>query len=176
MIIGIIIWLALISLLVGVAFYYIVKAIKKSINRDYKYSINIYKRGFEKGDLPLIKLKIRNKYKYFLIDTGANINMIAHDSYKDIVGKGEVHMVDSVTVSGVNSTDKSAPIPVVEEVISTGKSKFTEKFSINKEWEFTRKTISANAGVDIVGILGSPFFKSAKWVLDLDELVVWVRR
>lgn len=79
-----------------------------------------------KTSFPLIKLRIRNKYRYFLIDTGANINLISKTAYKSIVGKGQVKLVDNNVVSGMGTTEITNAVPVVEDTISIGRDRFVE--------------------------------------------------
>jgi hypothetical protein len=76
----------------------------------------------------------------------------------------------------MGTTEITDAVPVVEDTISIGRDRFVEYFTISDDWDFARKQISDVAGVDIVGILGSPFFKKAKWVLDFEELVIWVKK
>lgn len=176
MVIGMSLWLLCVIMIIVGGFTIIYKAIKNNINTNYRYSINLYKEGFDKTNFPLIKLRIRNKYRYFLIDTGANINLISKTAYKSIVGKGQVKLVDNNVVSGMGTTETTNAVPVIEDTISVGRDRFVEHFTISDDWDFARKQISDVAGVDIVGILGSKFFKKAKWVLDFEELVIWVKK
>lgn len=176
MAIGISLWLLFVIMIIVGGFIFIYRTIKNNINTNYRYSINLYKEGFDKTSFPLIKLRIRNKYRYFLIDTGANINLISKTAYKSIVGKGQVKLVDSNVVSGMGTTETTDAVPVIEDTISVGRDKFVEHFTISDDWDFARKQISDVAEVDIVGILGSKFFKRAKWVLDFEELVIWVKK
>lgn len=176
MVIGMSLWLLCVIIIIVGGFIFIYKTIKNNINTNYRYSINLYKEGFNKTNFPLIKLRIRNKYRYFLIDTGANINLISKTAYKSIVGKGQVKLVDNNVVSGMGTTETTDAVPVVEDAISVGRDRFIEHFTISDDWDFARKQISDAAEVDIVGILGSKFFKRAKWVLDFEELVIWVKK
>lgn len=174
--IGLIVWSIIVLGIIGAGFWGIYSSIKNSLKNDYKYCINLHKVGFEKTNYPIIKMKIRNKYKYFLLDSGANINALSKDVLTSIMKKEDsLKIVGNGQVLGIGATEDVA-IPVIEETISVGRDKFIEEFRVIDNWEATRKAMSKAAGVEIVGLLGAEFFQRAKWVLDFESLVVWVKK
>jgi hypothetical protein len=174
--IAIILWIIGVILLILVGFYFIVKKLNKSNSIDYKYKIDFNKVGFENTDYPLIKLKIRGKYKHFLLDSGANINAISFKAMKSLVKEDELlEIVGNNKISGIEGESQES-YQVIRETISINKDKFTEPFSLMTSWESLRSQISKAAKVDVIGLLGSEFFSKAKWVLDFDKLVVWVKK
>lgn len=174
--IGLIIWSIIVLGIIGMGFWGIYSSINNSLKNDYKYCINLHKVGFEKTNYPIIKMKIRNKYKYFLLDSGANINALSQEVLSSIMKKEDsLKIVGNGQILGIGATDNVA-IPIIEENISVGRDKFIEEFRVVDNWETTRKAMSQAAGVEIVGLLGAEFFKRAKWVLDFESLVVWVKK
>ena len=155
---------------------YIAKVVKGTVNRDYKYHINLHKEGYRRAEFPMVKVKIRNKYKFFIVDSGANTNMIARSSYKEIVGDGAIKSSSSVEVSGIGTSEgASASSPVVLETINVGEDGFEEEFCILSDWDHTKDMVEKLSGIAVVGVLGAPFCKTAKWVIDFDKLVIWVK-
>ena len=174
--IGLIVWSIIVLGIIGAGFWGIYSSIKNSLKNDYKYCINLHKVGFEKTNYPIIKMKIRNKYKYFLLDSGANINALSKDVLTSIMKKEDsLKIVGNGQVLGIGATEDVA-IPVIEETISVGRDKFVENFLVSEDWETTRKYISDNCGVEVIGLLGSEFFQKARWLIDFDNLVIWVKK
>lgn len=176
-IVGFVIWCVIVLGIIGTALYQIVISVKKVINKDFKYCINIHKEGFDKLKVPLIKMRIKNKYKYFLVDSGATHNVLSKESFKNISKKeDEVKIVDNLAILGISGGDENKTMPVIEEVISIGRDKFTQNFIVSENWEATKKYISDNCGIEVIGLLGSEFFQKARWVIDFDNLVIWVKK
>lgn len=171
--IGLYIWLLCITAIIVGAFYSIFKKVGR--NSPYKYSVNIHKGGFKKTKFPMIKLRIRGKYRYFLVDTGANVNLMDLESYGEIVGDGQVKQVDNGAVAGLGS-EESVHAAIVEEDIVIAREKFTEEFLINDQWKFSREQIVKGSGINVVGILGSGFFERAKWMIDFENLIIWAKK
>lgn len=175
--IGLIIWSVFVFGIISAGFYGMIKQIKGCLDREFKYCINIHKEGFDKLKAPLIKMKIKNKYKYFLVDSGATHNILSKEAFKSISKKDdEVKIVDNIAILGVNGGDTNKAVPVIEETISVGRDKFVENFLVSEDWETTRKYISDNCGVEVIGLLGSEFFQKARWLIDFDNLVIWVKK
>lgn len=171
------IWLALVLTIVVGGFYLIYTSISNTFNRDFKYQINLHKEGFRRSQFPIVKVKIRDSYKFFIVDSGANINMMSKSCYKEIVGKGSIKGSKPMQVSGIGSESSDANImPMVLETIKVGDDSFEEEFGILDSWEHAREQAAKASGLPIVGVLGSPFCKTAKWVIDFEELVIWVKR
>lgn len=177
--IGLVLWSVLVLGIIGCVGSMILKSINSTLNRDYKYAINIDKKGFKLSNLPFIKLKIRGKYRYFLIDSGASVNLLSEKAMlKDSNFKDTANVIGSDSVLGVGSSSEDTPItiPIVEETISFKGDKFKEEFRLSDSWESIRDAVRKESGIEVYGLLGSPFIAKAKWVLDLEDLVVWVRR
>lgn len=168
-------WLGVITIISVGGFYKIYKTIKETIDRDYKYSINFDEVGFSKGNYPVVKFKIRNKYKYFLLDSGAGGNIIAKEALSSIMSNSDtIKIVDKGIITGVGGGEEVTPI--IEEQISIGRDKFIETFRITDTMGDVRKLMKETSGLDIIGVIGSEFFNKSKWVLDFDNLVIWVKK
>jgi len=172
---GIIIFLGIISVIAVTAFYKMFKSIKRSIDRDYKYHININKKAFHRSCYPIIEVEIKGHKKNFLIDTGSPFNMINESCMDSIYEENDkVNIIRTHTIVG--STGKQDEQQVILEDIYINGEKFTEEFSVSNMDNGCKPIIDAVSGVKTSGLLGAEFFHKAKWSIDLDSLVVWVKK
>lgn len=154
---------------------FILKKTYKSIKDEYKYYIN-FKGDFKNSNIPIIKLKIRGKYKYFLLDSGANINILSKEMLPTIMKQSDnIKVVGDKSVVGIGSNCED-PAFVISETISIGKDKYEENFTVLDNWENSRREISKLSNIQVIGILGAEFFKKSKWMIDFDKHVVWVKK
>ena len=171
------VWLLIIAIIIIIGIGFIGKSIKNTINRDYKYQIKLHKEGYRRSNFPIVKVKLRNKYYFFIVDSGANMNLIAKSCYKDIVGNGQIEASKQMDIKGIGSSEETiTSTPIVLETVEIESDSFKEEFGILDSWEYTRREVSKVSGLNIVGVLGAPFCNTAKWVLDFEELIIWVKK
>lgn len=140
------------------------------INNQNKYKI-YFKESFKRTDLPIIGLKINGKYEWFLVDSGASCNLIKQSYFDTIKDKPE--LIEN------------------KEGIYTGsdqiKSEYCNFDLSYKDLEFNNETFNiaqlnvfdvnkTKYGMDIVGIVGSPFFKKYQWKIDFENMVIWINK
>ena len=171
-----IIWAIVVTSIIVIAFYKIAKFYKKDYKEFSKYYININKRGFNISKCPLIKLKINGKFKYFLLDTGAAVNALSMEGMKQIYNDDHVFsVIGQQQLVGINgTTDKY--FKIIEETVSFNKDKVKTTFVVTDALEESIKNTKELCGIEFLGILGAEFFNKARWVLDLESLVVWVKK
>ena len=167
---GLIIWGIVVITIIAVFIY---KA-GSNINNQYKYNINIDKVGFDKFKLPLIKLNIRGLDKYFLVDTGANSNVLSMDIIDLPEFEDKIHVVGELTQLGGGGV--SEVVKEIQECVRTEDEAFTIKFSVSNSYKNLADAIKAETGLEVVGLIGSPFLEKAKWIIDLDSLVIWAKK
>lgn len=171
----VIFWSIFVGLVIGLGLFFIIYKMIKELSIKNKYYIEFFK-GKNKDSLPLIRLKIRDKYRLFLIDTGANVNVLAAQALKHIMDKNDVlEIVGTDNVSGIGSDSKD-DFKIVRETVSYNGEEFKEDFVIMDNWEEVRNRIAENCGKSIVGILGANFFEKHRWLLDFEKRVVWVNK
>lgn len=172
-----IIWSIFVLLTIFLLFKNIIKTINNTMNREFKYSINFNKDSFNKTNYPLIKVRIKDKYKYFLVDTGANTNIVS-STIMDTLYKNtdQIKVVGNTKILGVGDNSNSNSSPIIEETIHIQGEKFIETFNVISSWEEARLAISDACKIDVVGILGSEFFKKSKWVIDFEQCIIWVKK
>lgn len=157
----------IVLLILGFGLAFLFNDIRNRINNSNKYRV-CFKKGFKKCGLPLIKLKINGKLEWFLLDTGANSNVLKESYFNSLEEKPEI-----LGEQKHNNTDNEIQSLVIELDLSYNKVKFgLEKFNIIKLGTFENTW----NGYNIVGIIGSPFFERNKWAFDFENLVVWINR
>jgi len=155
----------------------------------YKYKLKISGDGINKASYPLIEVELNGVKKIFMIDTGADANIIADQDYrnnemlKDLPVKRESHIIGvsshfvcphcnkNIVFEAVNGT-----IPVVEMDIKIGEETFTDEFIITSNWGAIQNEIEERCGIKPFGLLGATLFNKAKLVIDFDELIVWKKK
>lgn len=179
--IGLYIWAILILIIIGLGFYYIRRslliAFKNTINRDISGSVDIHKEGYNRSKFPIIKAKIRGKYKYFLVDTGANVNILDYNLYQELVNGEIIYSSNTkIKITGPGTAGEPEDVSIVTEDVTIKDITIKIEFALNKAWEEARKQVSNSSGLPIIGILGSEFCNDSKWMIDFDNLIIWVKK
>lgn len=171
-----IIFLMCISVIIAVIGISLYKRFKPVFTEEYKYYIGLSKRekivfdSLEKVGIPVVKMTVEGKRYHFILDSGADYSLI---NSKFIPSLNQEKLIyggkqDTTTVSGDSMESLEVTIP-----ISYRNQVFNEKFlSTNLSSVF--KMVGDRAGIEIVGLLGSNFFKEHRWTLDFDKMVVWL--
>jgi len=130
-----------------------------------KLSINI-KECLEKSGFPLIPITSNNKSMYFLADTGCDVSTL-DSKYLDQL---DVELLD----------EKGKMFGIEGNAAEVGYCKF--KFAY-KEYPMTGKFQTQlldslnffyeQAGIIVVGILGSDFFKRHGFIINYDDLIIY---
>ena len=160
----------IVLLTLGFGLSFLITDIRKRINNSNKYRV-CFKESYKRTDLPVISLKINGKYEWFLVDSGASCNLIKQ-SYFDTI-KNKPKLIENK--NGIYTGSDQIKSEYCNFDLSYKSTKFKDEtfniaqlnvFDINK----------AKYGMDIVGIVGSPFFKKYQWKIDFDEMVIWINK
>ena len=144
--------------------------IKKLFNKIFKKSkreVMSFKQGFDLTEMPIITFYQGDKKFNFLLDTGANDNIIDKSvldsiEYKEIESKSKVFGAEGI-LREVSSC----------EITLTYKStEYTYKYLIN-DLKDAFAHIKQDTGVTLHGLIGSKFFNKYKYVLDFEELIAY---
>ena len=162
--IGIVVLLALI----GVGFVF--TDMKRRINSQNKYKI-CFKESYKRTDLPVVSLKINGKYEWFLVDSGASCNLIKQSYFDTIKDKPEL----VTNKDGIYTGSDQIKSEYCSFDLSYKTTKFKgEIFNIAQLNVFDIN--KSKYGMDIVGIVGSPFFNKYNWTIDFNDLVIWINK
>ena len=169
----------LFTILIGVPMFYMVKHIKDIIMKDYIFDIKFvklsksklqFKKDYLNHKLPIVKVFIKDIEFNFLIDTGADTNIINESVYEGTKEEAAVQVGQTVmaTASGfVNSKTVNVKFKAQD-------SEFFEEFAV-MDLTAPFAALLKDNGVQISGILGSRFFNKHKWAIDFDNLVLWTK-
>ena len=157
----------IVLLILGFGLAFLIIDIRKRINNSNKYKV-CFKKGFKKCGLPLIKLKINGKLEWFLLDTGANSNVLKDSYFNNLELKPE-----KIKESTYHSAENELSSFEIECDLSYNKTNFKdEQFTVAKLNTFEEPW----NGFNIIGIIGSPFFSRYRFQFDFEDLVVWINK
>lgn len=126
-----------------------------------------FREAMDLTSLPIVTFYQGDKKFNFLLDTGATLSVINQAVLESITHTttdrvGELFGVDGVkrevSYTSINLTYKN--------------KEYTEEFQVLDMQEAIDQ-VKAESGVNMVGIIGSEFFRKYKYVLDFDELVAY---
>lgn len=125
--------------------------------------------GLEKVGLPIIVTSGRLKNICFLIDTGATINSIFNFVYEHF--KDEFKLVgDHSRIMGIEGNYKEYPI--VEGTLTFDNTDYTAEFSVVDMSDAVAQ-VQQETGLQLHGVLGTPFLVENKWILDFEQQKVF---
>lgn len=156
--------------------YYMVKDLKKSIDRDYKFLMEFDKEGFNSSELPLIKIKIFDKYRYFLVDSGANDNVLCYNTISKYPEFENLKVLNKIKSFVGANADESDECKLVSTDITINKDKFNDEVFQLVNLSGVIDAVREECGIEFIGILGTNFFEKARWMLDFEEKVIWVKK
>lgn len=126
-----------------------------------------FREAMDLTNLPIVTFYQGDKKFNFLLDTGATLSVINQAALESITHTttnetGELYGVDGVkrevSYASINLTYKNKD--------------YTEEFQVLDMQEAIDQ-VKAESGVNMVGIIGSEFFRKYKYVLDFDELIAY---
>lgn len=167
------------SVFLGVPLYKVFSNIKKVIDRDYIFHMKFvkvkgdkleFKRDFDNHKIPIIKL-VFNDIKYnFLVDTGANINLI-NSSVFDTISEGKIEVKKNGFIQTASKQENTNKAIIDFKYIN---KHFTEEFVL-MDLDTTFASVLKTDGIQLHGVLGSDFFFKHRWSVDFDNMVIWTK-
>lgn len=131
---------------------------------ENRYSISY---GLEHTRLPLIPVKVKDKYLSFILDTGSTCSLIDSnvvEYFKDIV-----EPVGDYYINGIEGTKHKVEMITLPFTFEgqTYKPKFCVKPLLN-----AFKGIEDESGIQVHGLLGTDFLLENQWIIDFKELKI----
>ena len=123
--------------------------------------------GLNKVQLPIIHVKIENKYLCFILDTGSTCSLIDStvvEYFKDIV-----EPVGDYYISGIEGTKHK--VDMVALPFTFEGQVYKPKFCVRPLLD-TFKGIEDESGIQVHGLLGTEFLLENKWVINFNKLIV----
>lgn len=129
-----------------------------------------FREAMDLTNLPIVTFYQGDKKFNFLLDTGATLSVINQAALESITHTTTNETGELYGVDGVKREVSYASINLAYK-----NKDYTEEFQVLDMQEAIDQ-VKAESGVNMVGIIGSEFFRKYKYILDFDELVAYSKR
>lgn len=154
-------------------FYGIYKSIHRNNEFESKYKVS-FKKHYKKVKVPLIKMKLGNDLRYFIVDSGAANCIMTQAAFETLQPDQYTDMKLSESIITANGDVHK--VPIIETTLSFKKEKYEDlAFQVTPLTD-VEKWIKEVSNITIAGILGSSFFTKYRWAIDFDERCIWVNQ
>lgn len=126
-----------------------------------------FREAMDLTNLPIVTFYQGDKKFNFLLDTGATLSVINQAALESITHTATNKIGELYGVDGVKREVSYASINLAYK-----NKDYTEEFQVLDMQEAIDQ-VKAESGVNMVGIIGSEFFRKYKYVLDFDELIAY---
>ncbi len=123
------------------------------------------------GGLPIISLSNNGNMLNFILDSGSNISHICEEYYKSINSK-LTGVYNNIEVSGLGSINTGVTMCKATFKDTVG-HEYDIDLSISNHLSDVAKSIKAETGVQIHGLLGTDFLEKYNYVIDFKTLEVY---
>lgn len=166
-------------LVVGIPLYFMINHLTGIVKRDYIFDVKVvrkkgerleFRNDYHNHKLPVIKLNFNGEKYNFLIDTGADINILNKPVF-DVISNGNIEVASNglITTAGSDVVSEKAVVS-----FKYGNKNFTEEFVL-MDVTSSFQSIFNDKNMQLHGVLGSEFFKKHKWSVDFDNMVIWTK-
>lgn len=144
--------------------------IKKLFNKFFSTNQDImsFQQSFDLTGLPIVTLQQGENKFNFLLDTGANNNIIDKRVLKDIE-----YTLNKDMKSNLSGLEGTKNVVDICNISFSYKDKEFPFFYLINDMEVIFNDIKQTTGVTLHGILGSSFFNKYKYVIDFKELIAY---
>ena len=126
-----------------------------------------FREAMDLVELPVVTFYNKDAKLNFLLDTGSDLSYINKSILPSLKYKEVNESRNIISVGGNSQT-----LGCCDMTVTYRNQKFIDRFYISDLDEAFR-TIKAETGVQIHGILGSKFFAKYKYILDFESLVAY---
>lgn len=134
------------------------------------HNIIHFDKGIKTTGLPIISIKINNKDYNFIVDSGANVNVIDALLIKEIQRDLDIKLMESDSVTGLSKEEMQSHECKLSFIID--EEEFTDKFKV-VDFSVSAAAIKENSDVIVSGLIGSNFLKTHKWQIDFNKSILW---
>lgn len=123
--------------------------------------------GLNKVQLPIIHVKIENKYLCFILDTGSTCSLIDStvvEYFKDIV-----EPLGDYCISGIEGTKHK--VDIITLPFNFEGQAYKPKFCVRPLLD-AFKSIEEENGIQVHGLLGTDFLLENQWIVDFRTLTL----
>lgn len=141
---------------------------------ENKYKINILKERkkvfkYRINKVPILKVRIDDKYFGMILDTGSNINVL--NTQYITIPDDVVDSVESLAVIGIDSASKLQAKGTFTFHLADYEQEFCDEF-YSKDLSSIEESLEDP--LPIIGLLGSKFFKDNHWTIDYHKNIIWI--
>lgn len=140
---------------------------KKNNNSFLSFS---FSKGFTSPNLPIATFYQGDKELNFIIDTGADDNVIAKEALKDIQYDSVEHDGTLAGIGGVYNVEACMLS------LHLDKENFSDKFLISENLKEAFDNIREAHAIPLHGMIGSKFLKKNNIVLDFNNLMAYNKK
>ena len=145
------------------------------------YSVS-FKNVYKGTKVPLIRLKVRGKFYYFLVDTGANTSIIDSRDYEGLPEEiKDLAMEEQVQITGIGDTvsvqegkeqvvRKHSQTQSIALDLSFGPYKYNDAIFIIADLRAPFTQLERVLHEPVIGLLGTDFIKKYKWIIDFKSM------
>ena len=126
-----------------------------------------FREAMDLTNLPIVTFYQGDKKFNFLLDTGATLSVINQAALESITHTTTNETGELYGVDGVKREVSYASINLAYK-----NKDYTEEFQVLDMQEAIDQ-VKAESGVNMVGIIGSEFFRKYKYILDFNELIAY---
>ena len=159
-------WEFLIILILVAAVATIVNGVEEC-NRKETMS---FREAMDLTNLPIVTFYQGDKKFNFLLDTGSSLSVINQSALESIT-----HTTSDNTGSLFGVDGVKREVSYVSIDLSYKNNNYTEEFQV-LDMQNAIDQVKAESGVNMIGIIGSEFFRKYRYILDFNELVAYSKK
>lgn len=151
----------------------IYKIITNPVDIGNSFVIFDFKKSFKASGLPLINVEVNGHKCCFLVDSGANRDIIEEDFFNKYIRKDEDNVKDGASLTMING--QSDVLKETEfEFVYEDKYVFVSNFLVHSDITQGFNAIGKDNESRPVGILGSRFLEYYQWQIDFKNKQIWI--
>lgn len=129
-----------------------------------------FKEAMDLTNLPIVTFYQGDKKFNFLLDTGSSLSVINQSALEFITHTASNNTGNLFGVDGVKRE-----VSYVSIDLSYKNNNYTEEFQV-LDMQNAIDQVKAESGVNMIGIIGSEFFRKYRYILDFNELVAYSKK
>lgn len=151
-----------------IVFFASIFFISKGDNKKEDYMS--FREAMDLTNLPIVTFYQKDNKFNFLLDTGSSLSVINKASLDNIIHHKSNKTGDLFGVDGIKREVSYASIDLTYKGYT-----YKEEFQVLDMQEAINQ-IKAESGVNMIGIIGSDFFRKYKYILDFNELIAYSKK
>ena len=176
-----IIFLYLVVILVGIFLYYNIKKVYNIISRPTDIGSDFimfdFSKSMKKSGLPMIDFIVNGESQFFLVDSGANLNVIDTAYVNQNTELLSNHKKVNNVIESINGSAVSNQVIDLSFIFQQDEKNYTgfeDKFVVSDDITASFDAMGADSGFRPIGLLGSKFLEKYDWQIDYKNKCIWI--